>query len=79
MTLTIEVPPETESALEAKAARLGVPVERYAAGVLRRDVESSGSGGFMAMLAESAPRIAAGTLRPLTPDDISQAIADARP
>jgi hypothetical protein len=79
MTLTIEVAPETERALEAKAARLGVPVERYAAGVLRRDVEGDGSAGFMAMLADSAPRIAGGTLRPLTSDDISQAIADARP
>ena len=41
MTLTIEVPAEVESALEAKAARLGVPMERYVAGVLRRDVESN--------------------------------------
>jgi hypothetical protein len=79
MTLQLELPPETEAALEAKAQRLGVPIERYAAGVLRRDVESNASGGFMAMLADSAPRIAAGTLRPLTSDDISQAIADARP
>lgn len=78
MSLLVELPPETESALAAKAARLGVPLERYAAAVLRRDVESNGS-DFMAMLAESAPRIAAGTLRPLTGDDISQAIADARP
>jgi hypothetical protein len=42
MTLTIEVAADVESALAAKAARLGVPVERYAAGVLRRDVESNG-------------------------------------
>lgn len=34
---------------------------------------------FMAMLTESAPRIAAGTLRQPTSEDISQAIADARP
>lgn len=40
MTLTIEIEPETQRAIEGKAARLGVPVERYAAGVLRRDVES---------------------------------------
>jgi hypothetical protein len=79
MTLQIEVAPEVESALAAKAARLGVPVERYAAGVLRADVETNGSGGFMAMLADSAPRIADGTLRPLTSNDISGAIADARP
>ncbi len=40
MTLTIEIEPETQRAIEGKAARLGVPVERYAAGVLRRDVEN---------------------------------------
>ena len=43
MTLTIEVAPEVESRLQEKAARLGVPVERYAAGVLRRYVESAES------------------------------------
>jgi hypothetical protein len=79
MSLLLELSADTERALEAKAARLGVPIERYAAGVLRRDVEGDGSGGFLAMLADSAPRIAAGTLRPITPGDISQAIADARP
>jgi len=42
MTLQIEFPSEIEQALEAKAARLGVPVEHYAAGVLRRDVKSNG-------------------------------------
>ncbi len=42
MTLTIEVPPEVQSALEAKAAQLGLPLERYAAGVLQRDVETNG-------------------------------------
>ena len=35
--------------------------------------------GFLAMLDASAPRIAAGVLRPITSDDITQAIADARP
>ncbi len=43
MTLTIKIPPDVESALKARALRLGVPVERYAAGVLRRDVESNGA------------------------------------
>jgi hypothetical protein len=78
MSLILELPAETEAALTAKAARLGVPLERYAVGVLRRDVEGR-AGTFMELLAESAPRIAAGTLRPMTSDDISQAIADARP
>ncbi len=36
-------------------------------------------GGFMAMLEESASRIAAGTTRPITSDNISEAIAEARP
>lgn len=40
MSLLLDLPAETEAALQAKAARLGVPVERYAAGVLRRDVEN---------------------------------------
>lgn len=43
------------------------------------DTENNGNGGFMAMLAKGTPHIAAGTLRPLTSEDISQAIADARP
>ncbi len=45
MTLTLKIPKTVESALEAKAARLGVPVERYAAGVLRRDVENNAAHG----------------------------------
>lgn len=44
MTLSIEIAPEVQSALTARAARLGVPVERYAAGVLRRDVEAGSDG-----------------------------------
>jgi hypothetical protein len=36
-------------------------------------------GDFMAMLEESAPRIAAGTTRPITSDNISDAIAESRP
>ena len=40
MTLTIEVTPEVESALQAKAAQHGLSVEGYAAGVLERDAVS---------------------------------------
>ena len=89
MSLIIEAPREVEAALIAKAARLGVPVERYALGVLRRDVESNGAQstveseakprGFLALLDASAPRIAAGVLHPISSDAITQAIADARP
>ncbi len=45
MTLTLDLPEEITSGLEDKAAILGVPVERYAAGVLRHDVEAGGAGG----------------------------------
>ena len=79
MSLLLDLPAETESALEAKAARLGMPLERYAMSVLRHDVESNASSAFMKMLADSAPRIAAGSLHPLTSEDISQAIAESRP
>jgi len=75
MTLTIELEPEEMQVLASRAARLGVPVERVASDVVQRDVKSD----FMAQLAQSEARITAGTLRPLTSDDISQAIADARP
>lgn len=34
---------------------------------------------FLAILEESAPRIAAGTARPITSDNISDAIAESRP
>jgi len=40
MTLTLDLSPEVTSGLQRKAARLGVPLERYAAGVLRREAES---------------------------------------
>ena len=40
MTPTSEIEPETQRAIEGKAARLGVLVERYAADVLRSVVES---------------------------------------
>ena len=42
MKLELEIAPDVEQALKSKAQRLGVPVERYAAGVLRRDVETNG-------------------------------------
>jgi hypothetical protein len=44
MTLTLDLPAEITTGLEAKAARLGVPVERFAVGVLRREVETNGNG-----------------------------------
>lgn len=39
MTLTIELPPQEELVLRAKAARLGMPVERYAREMLLRVAE----------------------------------------
>jgi hypothetical protein len=79
LTLTLEIPETVESALEAKARRLGLPIERYAVEVLARDVAGSEGGEFLEMLAEATPRIAAGASRPISPDDISNAISDARP
>ena len=38
MTLTIELPTDLERALTAQAADLGVPIEQYALGVLKRQV-----------------------------------------
>lgn len=89
MTLTIEIEPETQRAIEGKAARLGVPVERYAAGVLRRDVENSEprvnnrvpdkrGAAFMALLDKARPIVAAGTLRPLTSEFVNSAIDASR-
>lgn len=81
MTLTIEIEPETQRAIEGKAARLGVPVERYAAGVLRRDAESNEprvldkrGAAFLALLDKARPIVAAGTLRPLTSESVNSAI-----
>lgn len=58
MSLIIEAPREIEAALEAKAARLGVPVERYALGVLRRDVEGNGAKPREPVNARAAARLA---------------------
>jgi len=49
MTLTLDLPEEITTGLEAKAARLGVPVERFAVGVLRREVETGGNGAATAI------------------------------
>lgn len=43
------------------------------------EANGEAGGDFMAMLEESAHRIASGTTRPITSDNISDAIADARP
>lgn len=86
MTLTIEIEPATQRALEGKAARLGVPVERYAAGVLRRDTQNNDAkrtatkqgAAFLSLLEKARPIIAAGTLRTVTSGDITRAIDAAR-
>jgi hypothetical protein len=85
MTLTIEIAPETQRAIEGKARRLGVPVERYAAGVLRRDVENEEprvlnkqGAAFLALLDKARPIVAAGTLRPLTSESVNAAIDTTR-
>ncbi len=69
MTLTLELDAREQAALEAKAARLGVPVERFALGVLRREVESDGDtrarrplARALALRDELAATIHAGTM-----------------
>ncbi len=69
MTLTLELDAREQAALEAKAARLGVPVERFALGVLRREMESDGDtrarrplSRALALRDELAATIHAGTL-----------------
>lgn len=56
-------------------------IRRHTAGRTREYSEAAQSAGdvFLALLAQSAPRIAAGMLRPMTPDDIAAAIEAARP
>ncbi len=46
MTLTLDLSEEITTGLQAKAARLGVPVERFAVGVLRREVETNGQAEY---------------------------------
>lgn len=88
--LAIQLPREIESALLADAAAHGMNASQWAGEVLAQRYGAQGttqstvefdrtSGGFLAMLDASAPGIAAGVLRPITSDDITQAIADARP
>lgn len=43
MTLTLEIAPEIERALEAKARRAGVPVTDYAVRVLAENVAGNGT------------------------------------
>ena len=45
MTLTLEIAPEIERALEAKAQRAGVPVADYAVRVLAENVADNGATG----------------------------------
>jgi hypothetical protein len=85
MTYRIEFAPEKQRTIEAAAARLGVAVETFIArgaeDLAQNTTQSTVEAprGFMALLDASAPRIAAGVLRPITSDTITQAIADTRP
>ena len=45
MNLILDLPPEVTNDLETKAAKVGVPLEHYAAGVLRRETQSNGTSG----------------------------------
>jgi hypothetical protein len=84
MTHTLDLPAELESGLEAKAARLGMPMERYIIGVLRREVEANGNGATrennpvaraLALRDELAASIQAGTRRSDVPLDAAADLA----
>ena len=88
--LAIQLPREIESALLADAAAHGMNASQWAGEVLAQRYGAQGttqstveldrtSGGFLALLDSLRPAIEAGTLRPITGEDITQAIADARP
>jgi hypothetical protein len=68
MTRTLELPPELESGLEAKAARLGVPVEYYIIGVLRHDIESNGTTAQAARQATAPAHLSALEVLQAPPD-----------
>jgi hypothetical protein len=68
MTLTLEIAPEIERALEAKARHAGVPVADYAARVLADDVAGNGT-------ANGASAPGAAEQNPKTPAEIRREIA----
>jgi hypothetical protein len=80
MTYTIDIPPEIEDALNADAAAHGMDVSQWAGTLLaeRDSGQNAAQHSFLRLLDESAPRIVAGTMRPIACDDITQAIADSR-
>jgi hypothetical protein len=53
MTLTLEIAPEIERALEAKARRAGVPVADYAMRVLADDATSGDASGVNGQAAKA--------------------------
>lgn len=94
MTLTIEVAPEVQQALEEEAQRQGMEPKDFAAKVLISHLASTGAlhqrsgrvnryeksegATFLALLDEVAPIIEAGKLRPITSEDITRTIHEAR-
>ena len=78
MTRTLDFSPDMDSQLQVLAAQRGASVEAVLFEAAKQLTQSSGR-DFLALMDDAEPRIAAGVLRPITSDDISQAIADARP
>jgi len=53
MALTIELPSDTEAALEARAKQAGLPIERYALQLLQRNLSAEVAARRMIEIRES--------------------------
>ncbi len=76
MTLTIELEPQDVQVLAARAARLGVPVERAAADVLRRDLQTETTSGAADIYAHSLANGGELTAFSTVQEDVYQYSAD---
>lgn len=73
--IILHLPPDTESALRAKAARAGLTVEGYLRQLAERDAGAAGPGGDLsaAEFDRLLDELAAGPPSPLLPADFSRA------
>ncbi|MDQ3814931.1 MAG: hypothetical protein M3347_13385 [Armatimonadota bacterium] len=91
MTLILEVPPGMERVLEEKARHAGLTPQAYVLDVLARDIGADADdedarredmrarwATFLKLAEELRPRIEAGTLRPIEPNEITRYIHEAR-
>ena len=88
MTLTLELPPATERALEQAARRRGVALEEFALDVLAREAQAANatSDGSWDNWLRAIDRlhqhieaeVKAGRMQPVTADDVTRAIHESR-